>query len=408
MELTNEEIRKKISHTKIQPISDHLSDTETQPPTNHSLKTFTETISFYIKFFVPIFIFVLLLLDYLTFTQIFNFEPATFFDVYLYDVNISNSPLLLIVGFFPLVGVLLIYMISYLTALISINAVKFEIPIFSKLKLFLKKVLNRAVWLDILIIPLIFVLLLTISSYVMTSILETLRIENLIYLLTSFFIPLLIGHLGTIEFLKYYKNSERYTFVSIGLFVVTIVYIILFAFLLITNNQKTLALYLYLLLFPTLFSFQIIDAMIDDKQNTKNKSISPQKAMVVLIVLTIAMILGTTFLYQENKSQWTNKNKKQTMTMTMNLFLNKNFLSTNTELIDLNCSNYRGKDWNQSIQHIALDQNAMYLPISKEMKLYFTDINNTKKTKIYAVQKQFYKGETYFKLYGIGDFKENE
>jgi hypothetical protein len=50
----------------------------------------------------------------------------------------------------------------------------------------------------------------------------------------------------------------------------------------------------------------------------------------------------------------------------------------------------------------------MYLPISKEMKLYFTDINNTEKTKIYAVQKQFYKGETYYKLYGVGSFKEKE
>lgn len=379
---------------------------ETHPTSNSSIKTFTETFSFYIKFFVPIFIFALLLLDYLTFTQTFNFEPATFFDVYLYEVNVSNSPFLLIIGFFPLVGVLLIYMISYLTALISINAVRFEIQIFSKLKVFMQKILNKIMWLDILIIPLIFVSLLTISSYIVISVLDSLHIENLIYLLTSFFFPLLIGHLGTIEFLRYYKNSEQYTFVSIGLFIVAIVYIILFAYLLITFNQKALALYLYLLLFPTLFSFQMIDAMIDDKPNSKNKSISPQKTMIVLIVLTIVMILGTTFLYQENKNQWTNKYKKQTMTM--NLFLNKNFLSSNTELIDLNCSKYRGKNWNESIQNVALDQNAMYLPISKEMKLYFTDINNTEKTKIYAVQKQFYKGETYFKLYGVGDFKEKE
>lgn len=400
MKLTNEEIqkvKKLISNTGIQS----KSDTETKP----SLKTMTEDISFYIKFFLPILIFVLLLLDYLTFTQIFHFEPATFFDVYLYDVNISDSPLLLIVGFFPLVGVLLIYMISYLTAYISINVDICKIPFLSTTKPCVKKVLNKNIWINIFAFSTIFIVLLAITSLLMVYLLDWFKVENWVYLLISFFIPLLIAHLGTIKFLIHYKNTEKYTLISIVFFVATIVYIISTANILASYDYKDLAIYLYLLLFPTLFSFQMVDAMIEDKPSTNNKSISPEKTMVILIVLSIVMILGTTFFYKENKHQWTNNDKKQIMTM--NLFLNKNFLSDNIEIIDINCSNFRGKDWNQSIQHITLDQNATYLPISKEMKLYFTDINNTEKTKIYAVQKQFYKGETFYKLYGIGDFKEH-
>lgn len=385
---------------------------ETQSTSNTSIKTFTETISFYIKFFLPILIFVLLLLDYLTFTQTFNFEPATFFDVYLFDINISNSPLLLIIGFFPLIGGLLVYMMSYLSIFISFNILKVKTTKIPKIVQILKELegliqdtfyINQSPWIDIFVIPIAFVSLLTCSSY---GIISLINVEDWLYILVSFIFPLFIAHFGTIRFLKYYSHTEQYSLISFGYLALTSVYIFLSIFLFNWLGQKTLALYLLLILFPAIFSFQVLDTMIDNNYNYKNKSVPRSNTTIVLILLTVVIILGTNSFYKENKKQWTNQNPSSSMTM--NLFLNKNFLSTNTELIDLNCSNYRGKDWNQSIQYIALDQNAMYLPISKEMKLYFTDINNTEKTKIYAVQKQFYKGETYYKLYGVGSFKEKE
>lgn len=385
---------------------------ETQSTSNTSIKTFTETFSFYIKFFVPIFIFALLVLDYLTFTQTFNFEPATFFDVYLYEVNVSNSPFLLIIGFFPLVGVLLVYMMSYSSIFLSLNLLKVQTTKIQKIVEILKEFevliqdtfyINQSPWKDIFVIPIVFVLLLICSSY---GIISLLNIEDWLYVLVSFIVPLSIAHIGTIRFLKYHSDTEQYSLISFGYLIFTSIYIFVSIFFFNWLGQKVLALYLLLILFPTIFSFQVLDAMIDNNYKYKNKPLSRSNTTIILILLTVVMILGTNSFYKENKKQW--RNQSSTSSMTMNLFLNKNFLSRNTEFIDLNLSNYRGKDWNQSIQHITLDQNAMYLPISKEMKLYFTDINNTEKTKIYAVQKQFYKGDTYFKLYGVGDFKEHD
>lgn len=383
---------------------------ETQSTSNTSVKTFTETFSFYIKFFVPILIFALLLLDYLTFTQTFNFEPATFFDVYLYEINISNSPFLLIIGFFPLVGALLVYMMSYLSVFLSFYFLKVPttkiqkiVDILNEFEVLIKETfdINHSYLKDIFVIPIVFVSLLISSSYGIMSLIE---IEDWLYILVSMILPLFIAHFGTIRFLKYHRNTEQYSLISFGCLASTSVYIFLSIFLFNWLEQKTLALYLLLILFPTIFSFQVLDTLIDNNYNYKNKVRPRSNITIILILLTVALILVTNSFYKENKKQW--KSQNLSSSMTMNLFLNKNFLSTNTELVDINCSNFRGKDWNQSIQHIALDQNAMYLPISKEMKLYFTDINNTEKTKIYAVQKQFYRGETYFKLYGIGNFKE--
>lgn len=384
---------------------------ETESISNNSIKTFTETFSFYIKFFVPIFIFALLLLDYLTFTQTFNFEPATFFDVYLYEVNISDSPFLLIIGFFPLVGALLVYMMSYLSVFLSFNFLKVPtkkiqktVEILKEFEVLIKETfgINQSYLKDIFVIPIVFVLLLISSSYGLISLVD---VEDWLYILVSMVVPLFIAHFGTIRFLKYHSHTEQYSLISFGYLAFTSGYVFLSILLFNWLGQKTLALYLLLILFPTIFSFQVLDTLIDNNYKYKNKPIHRSNTTIILILLTVAMVLGTNSFYKENKKQWTNQ--KSTSSMTMNLFLNKNFLSTNTELIDLNCTNYRGKDWNQSIQQIVLDQNAMYLPISKEMKLYFTDINNTEKTKIYAVQKQFYKGQTFFKLYGVGDFKEH-
>lgn len=387
---------------------------ETQSTSNTSVKTFTETFSFYIKFFVPILIFALLLLDYLTFTQTFNFEPATFFDVYLYEINISNSPFLLIIGFFPLVGALLVYMMSYLSVIFSFNLLKFPttkiqkiVEILNEFEVLIKETfdINHSYLKDIFVIPIVFVSLLIISSAFITSQMNELKTEDWPYVLLSFVFPLFIAHFATIRFLKYHKETEQYQLVSFGNLIMSSIYIFLSIVFFNWLNLKELALYLFLLLFPTIFSFQLLDTLVDNERNNgKNKTATRANTAIILIIVSVITILAIATFYKENNKQWRNQNTDPSMTM--NLFLNKNFLSSNTEIIDLNCSNFRGKDWNQSIQHIALDQNTMYLPISKEMKLYFTDINNTKMSKIYAVQKQFYKGETYYKLYGIGNFKE--
>jgi len=90
--------------------------------------------------------------------------------------------------------------------------------------------------------------------------------------------------------------------------------------------------------------------------------------------------------------------------LTWNLFINNFYLSDNHAVFDINTSNYDNSK--TEIQSCLKDKKidssqTKYLPISKEMKLYFK-IQNEDITCVYAINKKFYKNQYNYILEDIG------
>lgn len=120
---------------------------------------------------------------------------------------------------------------------------------------------------------------------------------------------------------------------------------------------------------------------------------------VIIVILTILTIL----LNHINEKTW--KEDKKSL-WSISLFMNKMFLSGNSKNIDLNITNLNNQDINltkiYSLGIVKLDANTTYLPISKEMKLYFKENNETNQTIVFAVEKHSYKGKYFYSPIDIG------
>lgn len=405
----------------------HEGTLEKQEGNQISLKTIYEKFSIY----GLLFILILGLLDYFTLTDIFNFKTSSFLDIYLFNTSIFNSGFLLIVIFFPLILMSLIFLMPYLAILSSIRISEkiniklnkflfipiicikrntYACPIQSPFENDNYKKIYRAVYsffigfkyhgfLDAIRLSILFnVVLISLSLYVFYKIGSDFK--DIWKYILGIFIPIFFGFITVMPYVKYRndlaKNSD---FLSLFVLFNPFFFFILsfIPFLGFSDEYKPLVgIMLVLMTIPLAISIQVVDFVSEKTNNKKEYKISPLTFAGILISLIVA---GTGKLNSINQEVWQDSNLSNN-DLSMNLFLNKHFLTSNVRRIDINISNIiipKHFNFDKAKFTNEFNETAHYLPISKEVALYFIDMNKSRSI-IFAVNKS----DDKYKILDIG------
>lgn len=160
-------------------------------------------------------------------------------------------------------------------------------------------------------------------------------------------------------------------------------------------NSKDFQFYIAYIDLLVLFSLLFISSFYTEQNNFKDRNqvdlLNNKRFLFAIVsIVGVSIFMFESFLNNSNKNIWTDFNKTASST---NLFLNKYFLSENT--VDFNITDNTNKT-------IHIDTTATYLPVSKEMKLYFIDNNDSNETIVYAVEKKYYKDHYNYILIDTG------
>lgn len=344
----------------------------------------------YIKILYPIIIVILGILDYFTFVEIFHFKTASFLDTYVYNISLFNSSLLLIILFLPLFLVVVFFGINFLSIYIPIfmyekmNTSKY---FFSSLIKTSEKGYKNPILLSLIFSILIIVFSLLVSLFGSNTLLNVMLLIFLILLLTnSFTISSLIQSQKRDKmFMNTYMLSSLLIF---SFFIIVVIQ---------SFDNKYIAFIITMSFLLSMSNLPFLDLFLIDK-TSKRVLLNTKKQyyFAITIIFTVLLALITLFFHNINEESWIDQKKSSA---SISLFLNKQFKSENPINIDINISsinlnkyiNKSAFDVNTSI--IYFDINTTYLPISKDIKLYFKDSNKTNQTLIYAVEKKYFKGK---------------
>lgn len=348
-----------------------------------------DTLIKYIKIFYPLGIITFGILDYITFVDTFHFSKASFLDVYLYNINLFDSSFIAAILLIPFIAIVYAFSINYISTFVPVL-------------IYMRKTYSPYKFCDLVSniknsTKLVFIYY---TYLVLFALGTSLSINITLYNLSIIaFVILFVSNLLTIPCYiqlreKNQKFRDYYLYTSYGIYLIYILILlcvkIFFGNEPFFNDFKNLLILLYILSIINIFMLEFILAK---KTNIKPVAILQSQAKYVLItfIIVVSMTLTTSFMHSNQKAWTGEENTKDTMAM----FLNKSFQSDNAINIDINISainlNKNIKSAKKDI--VSFDKNTKYLPISKEIKLYFVDHNDTNQTLVYAVEKKYYKGE---------------
>lgn len=368
--------------------------------------------SVYEKFSVYGLLFVLMLglLDFFTFTDTFHFKASEFLNIYVFNTSLFNSALLLIIVFFPIVLLSLLFLIPYL-AVISSSSIGRRINCKYCRYLFIPILCKKPWWKNFyyckfisqesciqstienkhssaIRLSLAFNFIFITSSLIVFWLIGPKSIYIWKYLL-GIFIPVFLGFLLTTSCFKYRKSftadksfSSLFVLYNIPMFVLLCLAL---SFLFSENLKFLLGIVVLLMTIPLIISSQLADFYSAELNNKNDYTLPP----LVFFALVVSLIVASTgIFYNVNQKTWIDQNLSKN-DASMNLFLNKYFLSSNNKKIDINISDISTPNecnFDKTKFPNQLDETAYYLPISKDIALYFTDINESDRTIIFAMK----------------------
>jgi len=365
-----------------------------EPKSNQTIVNYfkeNKKLLFSISYFSYIFIFILL--DYLTFIYSFNFSSANFLEIYLYSIDILSAQFFFIVTLIPFFILLVAFFISLIGSAPILLLYKFDISN-NKIK-------------DSIEIVIMSTFLLTIFSLLYSKIIyefiKYIDINN--YYLFAFFLAIQIGltfiTIGYILSEAYKKNFDYISDFEFSLFLILFLFFFPLVSIFIGNVYHDFALYLLVSLFFTFGSLIIVNIFFNKKNQVKKIKYNNYFLSIGMFIIANLFIF---IFHNSNVESWRNLKNSQ---LTWNLFINKFYKSNNNSIIDINTTTYTANNITQhcvneetNTTHISL--NAEYLPISKEMKLYFKEKADDNITCIYAINKKFYKNKYNYILEDIG------
>lgn len=351
------------------------------------------------------------LLDYFTFTDTFHFKASEFLNIYVFNTSLFDSALLLIIVFFPIVLISLLFLMPYLAVISSSSIAKrmgckycryLFVPIlckkpwwknfyylqFTSQKSYIQSTIKNK-HSSAIRLSLAFNLIFITSSLIVFWFIGPKSIYIWKYLL-GIFIPVFLGFLLTTSCFKYRKNfigdksfSSLFVLYNIPTFVLLCLSL---SFLFYGDLKLLLGIVVILMTIPLIVSSQLADFN-STELNSKNDYTLPPLVFFALVVSLI--VASTGIFYNVNQKTWIDQNLSKN-DASMNLFLNKYFLSNNNKKIDINISDIaipNECNFDRATFHNQLDETTHYLPISKDITLYFTDINESDRTIIFAMKK---------------------
>ena len=337
------------------------------------------------------------LLDYYTFTNTFHFSNASFIEIYFYSLGLASQMLTLVTLFPFMIMFILIYPIYLNSKILS-----------SKLSL-IESNINCVIVVVLGMLMAIILLFLSVSTY---FVLTKLPFNAFIFILIAMIISYSSTSLIIVNALKRLKldiriitKNELFLFLFIVTFILCYTYFItvIDGFEMFNYIDDTAILYLIFIMFIQFISVIILSlkeiSLYNNTYSEKNY-IDNIYAGFIIIFLMIA------FLNHEDIDTWNDTKEKQGK-FSSNLFINKFYLATNHTIFDLNTTNYENSttkiEYCTQANNEIIDSNlTTYLPISKEMKLYFKEKQDYNITCIYAVNKIIYKNKYNYILKDIG------
>lgn len=361
-------------------------------------KSFTKLSELFInnlKMFITLFLLIFSFLDYLTFTEIFHFKKATFLNFYLYNTSIFDSYSLLLIIFLPLGVFTVIYSIAYTSIYFAREIQLNRVWFITKEQISKERSSFN--------IALLYSLLWSLFSILTFVILSFFEVKVLFYFFAGI-IPIFFTNVFIIPFLnessesKYRINSDIFLIMSVW-------FICLVLLMIIAKTQHYQSFIIFIILFvmvPTLFSFQLYDyifADLNEKALLKNV-----KSFYGLITISILILAFLTYVFHNfNVSSWSSNEK-----ISINLFLNKYFKSNNSKRITTDLHDIINNDITINDINVTFDKNSSYLPISKDIALYFIDTpSDINRTIVYAIDKKFYKGKYFYNTIDVGYIDKN-
>lgn len=342
---------------------------------NNIVKNIYDLYTMGIKIFVPFLIIFFGLLDYLTFTEIFNFNYSAFFDVYIFSISFLNSSLIIVILLLPVIIIFLIFVI----------AITGTSPIYIIKKIEDNQHIEKSH--DKRFLFFIFATILLSSSLGILYCIEQFKFNILLYFISAV-VPIFISYLFVTLYYLYSNNSNK----------ILIIIPILILWILILHygysNFREYILYLILIIMiPTIYSYMFIEFFLT--KNLKKVSIKDSRLIVLFFsVFILLSVLLFTLLHNSNTHIW--NNSKANQKLTTNLFLNKKFLSEISPYDDILLSK------NKKINELRITKETKYLPISSKMKLYFVFQKDTNATKVFAIEKKYYKDKYIYDILHSG------
>ena len=353
-----------------------------------SLKDLYEYFIILLKVLYPILLLLFILLDYFTFTSTFNFQRSTFLDFYLFNINILDSSYLLLIIWLPGIIILLPYLTSYLSTFFPYYLAR------NKQLSLLKFLKNSNYYIQILILSLLWSFILFFLSWLLFNFLNYCHASWYFFLIGAG-ILLAFSYYMLFQLINYFLEKNKnfmalYTLAHITSWAIVSSLIATYII-----NSKDFQFYIAYIDLLVLFSLLFISSFYTEQNNFKDRNqvdlLNNKRFLFAIVsIVGVSIFMFESFLNNSNKNIWTDFNKTASST---NLFLNKYFLSENT--VDFNITDNTNKT-------IHIDTTATYLPVSKEMKLYFIDNNDSNETIVYAVEKKYYKDHYNYILIDTG------
>ncbi|WP_321779453.1 hypothetical protein [Sulfurimonas sp.] len=339
---------------------------------NNIVKNIYDLYTMGIKIFVPFLIVFFGLLDYWTFTKIFNFNHTAFLDVYIFSISLSNASLIIVILLLPVIILLLIYVIAIIGAS----------PVF-----FITKVKDKQLNEPFLFF--IFMSILLLSSLGILHI-ELLK-SNILFYCMSAVAPIFIAYLFVTLYDLYFNNSNKiFIILSLSLLCGFGGLMLYYGH---SNIQEYILYLLLIIMIPTIHSYIFAEFFLI--KSLKKVSIKDTRPIVFFIaVFFFISVLSFTLLHNSNTDIWNNSINDQNSTT--NLFLNKKFLSKISPYDDILLSKTK------EINEIKITKETKYLPISSNMKLYFVFQKDKNNTKVFAIEKKYYKDKYIFNILDSG------
>ncbi|WP_415397213.1 hypothetical protein [Sulfurimonas sp. CS5] len=328
-----------------------------------------------IKIFIPFLIIFFGLLDYLTFTDIFHFKYAAILDIYIFSINLFDSSLIITLLLIPIFIMLSIFVI----AIIAVSPVY----MIRKKQNILKspnKYFSLFIFITILLSSSAFVLYVDLYFKLFES--------NILLYFISTVLPLFLSYFFvSIHYLFFEKNKNW--FIKLSLFILWLI-ILTYGYL----HTKEYIFYLIgLMLVPSVSSIVLSELFLTE--NLRNIELNDSKFILVIfsvIILLSEFLFGN--FHNSNIKTWSKIQTDQNSTT--NLFLNKKFLSEISPYDDILLSK------NKKINELRITKETKYLPISSNMKLYFVFQKDTNATKVFAIEKKYYKDKYVYDILHSG------
>lgn len=353
------------------------------------------------------------LLDYFTFVDSFNFSPASFLTICLFNTSLFDSTLLIIIIFFPLILMSLLFLMPYLAVIASVrinNKTEWEfsklffIPIISVTQTISTNnglIKSCFYWMkdnghfDAIRLSLVFNFIFISSSLIIFYSINP-SFTNIWMYLLGILIPIFLGFLMTTPYIKS-RNTlvQNRSFSSLFLLWNVPIFLFLSSLLLFIPSDEfksLLGIMLLIMIIPLIVSSQVVNFY---SINTINNSALKLPPLVFAAIIIPTMVAITGYFYNTNQKIWADNNLS-TNGMSFNLFINKHFLCSNDTIIDVNITNIvipKKFQIDKKRLKTKLDESSFYLPISKESSLYFNNDYENNKTIIYAINKKDDKNE---------------